>query len=435
MKKTTILIAGCLLILCITSGCTIQTTKTNHDTSTESTSAAVTTTGETGKRSIDVSQIRLVFSPETQKVLFNSTYRISGCPFFGNLVFTEVYTKKAEAVGKYFGYFDLTKQTRTELGQIEGLQVSSGDSVVMHKTSCYTCWSRGSAGNTGYQNSDVDNLLIKLDASSNTMKILKEDKNAFSPFIYFSKLNEDEFLMLGMSSSGNQSFSTVKKYDTRTESSSVLIQESYKNDNVMKNSTGRLIEAISCCDGKIYALGRQKVNTAYKFQLLCYAEDGTLQSSIDAQAVEDFIGNNNLLDFHMVGNYFTLEVYGMAIGKQIFHVDGQTITPLLAQDEGRNIAVNSYSQQKNPFIFYYSVPQPQKGQDESKLMVNEFSVLDTRTGAITVCRNNFDAKHPSLDTMTCDENGNLLLTVEPSLYTKNDPQTYYVPRSAYDAIK
>ncbi|MDR2524851.1 MAG: hypothetical protein LBC83_01440 [Oscillospiraceae bacterium] len=366
---------------------------------------------------------QLVFEEKT----ISELSRIVGF-FAEDYIIAGPYADEPEQFGTKFGYYDLKEKRLIEVGVLPGLTVGAGAAVTL-RGSYYTWWSYGGGP---YGQNDFHNVFFRVNPARKELTVLREEREAFSPFVDMAKLNDDLCVMLFLRSEQNKTFSKVELYNAATGETKTIIEQTYENAEESQNSTGQLIEAISASNGQIYTLGRTKTGGIYEMHITAYDSEGEPQKTVSAPVVMDFIGTDNLQEFHMVGSYFTVRQYSTG-APMLFKLEGNTVTSFPeVSGSGTYISKGSWSQAKCPYFYWLNAAGYEGVQPE-------FMILDTRNGNIRSCKIAIDEAVPSISTgfnggLQTNEDGDLLLNVGRTLSDNEQVRIYWVKRQTIDRL-
>jgi hypothetical protein len=242
----------------------------------------------------------------------------------------------------YFSYNMDEKKTR-KIGTTEMLTVGSASYVIMQDRYYYFTQKVIINGNETIR-------LLKLDSKNNTLSITKSSKTneESSPFVYLSKLNENEFLMVDMIGFKTQ----VVRYNCNTDESVEIISATGKMVNNIQ--TGNLLSKACAMDGKIYVLIHVITEQTNEYQINVYDREGKQIKTISADAAKPLFENTSPLRMVGIGGYIVLENWNMK--SAIYKISGNEIVPIVPPEEKVDVFISGmesyYSSQNNKYIFF-----------------------------------------------------------------------------------
>ena len=188
--------------------------------------------------------------------------------------------------------------------------VGSGSQIVMQDRYLYEwlCFSQSEAD--GFPLYDV--RLIRTDGQTGKVEIADRVEQA-SPFIYLCKVDDEHFLSFGTAQAPSNSteyavLSTAVLYNVNGENQQI-ITELFENNENWANSRGTLLEFFAAKDGEIYAYGRKNIEGECHYFLYHYDLSGNLLDTTELKGFDKIIGEEQPIDFHLVGDYIALRTY------------------------------------------------------------------------------------------------------------------------------
>ena len=153
--------------------------------------------------------------------------------------------------------------------------------------------------------------LTRIDCNTGKVEIVDEFK-LNSPLIYLCKIDEEHFLSYYVVKAPSKKIEyatlTVATIYSLDGTKKEIIREIYENDVDWTDSEGTLIERFAVKDGEIYGFGR-RISGSYKFFLYHYDHNGKLLETEAVPGFENIIGEEQPLDFLLVGDYMVFRTY------------------------------------------------------------------------------------------------------------------------------
>ena len=286
--------------------------------------------------------------------------------------------------------------------------VGSGSTVVLHGRYQYEWLSNT---NTDESTGDLSQKinLIRIDGFIGKTKIV-ETRDLPLPFIYLSKLDEEHFissyLIPGSDEKGNQTqITTVRLYNASGVGKDIF-QEKYQYLPGWSDSKGVHIENVCAMDGKIYGFGREYTNTKPHFFLYTYNLDGKLVKKELLPGMETILGNEQAVEFHVVGDYILLKTFE-SLTNYIIKRNENKLEILMKGENSENVFVfsNSIIHTKDvKFIFFVDQLAVTPHPKFTPLKAVELSSGKTRSVSIQPNKD-----YPFLTEIMMAANGDLVL--------------------------
>lgn len=188
-------------------------------------------------------------------------------------------------------------------------QVGSGSYVILKDRYLYEWRSYTSQ----FEEDDGHDMkLTRIDCNTGNVEIVDEFK-LNSPLIYLCKIDEEHFLSYYVVKAPSKKIDyatlTVATIYSLDGTKKEIIREKYENDVDWTDSEGTLIERFAVKDGEIYGFGRRRISGAYKFFFYHYDKNGKLLGTEAVPGFENIIGEEQPLEFWLVGDYIVFRTY------------------------------------------------------------------------------------------------------------------------------
>lgn len=188
-------------------------------------------------------------------------------------------------------------------------QTGSGSYVIMQNQYIYEWLSY-----TAYSGDQTihDMKLIRIDVKTGEVSVVNEVR-LNTPLVYLCSIDDTHFLSYYVTKTdsdkaANATLTVAEIYDT-SGTRNEIIREKYENDVGWTDSEGTLIERLTVSDGEIYGVGRRRVSNRYEFYLYHYSKDGELLETQDIPDLQKVIGDEQPLEFHLIGDYMVIRTY------------------------------------------------------------------------------------------------------------------------------
>ena len=383
-----------IILLLLGTGCgkkqepTVKPSATNNPPSQTMKTQSVTSADKQNDiPKIQPNQAKLIHDTAQDKEL----YRYTGCGSYGLCFFTSS-TPRYSYLSTY-KFEDLSTNKSWTLGKVATTYASGANSVVMNDRYMYEWW-----GSLDKKGNDI-NCFIKCDSKTKSLNVIEQNSDA-SPMVNFAKLSENEFLTSKVEKIGGKEFTVIRKYSTSDDKGNVIIKE--------ENGDSKYITSYCCQDGKIYAFVTEIKSGKSSYKINVYDSDGKFENSIDAQALADLLDSNYVIDFHMVGNYFSV-ITGNPTKSAVYKIENGKIAVVIPNSEEIEFMLNMQNRcdsKKSPYLFYYyGAENDSTYKDHAKYLF----AVETATGKIKKIDVSFDGKRPYLSTASIDEYGNMVL--------------------------
>lgn len=159
--------------------------------------------------------------------------------------------------------------------------------------------------------------LTRIDGITGKVEVIDEFK-LNSPLIYLCKIDEEHFLSYYVVKAPSEKIEyatlTVATIYNLDGTKKEIVREKYENDVDWTDSEGTLIERFAVKDGEIYGFGRRRISGAYKFFFYHYDQNGKLLETEAVPGFENIIGEEQPLEFLLVGDYIIFRTYESLTG-------------------------------------------------------------------------------------------------------------------------
>lgn len=193
-------------------------------------------------------------------------------------------------------------------------QVGSGSYVILKDRYLYEWRSYTSQ----FEEEDGHDMkLTRIDGITGKVEVIDEFK-LNSPLIYLCKVDEEHFLSYYVVKAPSEKIEyatlTVATIYNLDGTKKEIVREKYENDVDWTDSEGTLIERFAVKDGEIYGFGRRRISGAYKFFFYHYDQNGKLLETEAVPGFENIIGEEQPLEFWLVGDYIVFRTYESLTG-------------------------------------------------------------------------------------------------------------------------
>ncbi len=252
--------------------------------------------------------------------------------------------------------------------------------------------------------------LIKVDLEGRLITAIdtSDYNNKTDPLTYLTKLNENEFLLIGMANDK----SYIKRYDCRTNTGVEIISETVTAaKNAPNGYLGTVLSRMCVMDGEIYVIMLNLREDCVEYRIGVYDREGNKIRTISSNAVSDIFDFNkdgfSPLGMYGIGGYLVLENWNQQ--QAIYQIDGDMLTEIIPPNEDiRTITSglgNYYSIKNSRYIFFQRSLNSEKDKD------NMLFALEVSTGEIKQAKIKLDEEYNIFTYGNIDEYGNLIIRV------------------------
>lgn len=310
-----------------------------------------------------------------------------------------------ERFNEPYGFYSYSIETREmkKIGDIEPVIASSASMVIMQDKFLYY---------TDFVIKDGKELLrlIKVDLEGRLITAIdtSDYNNRTDPLTYLTKLNENEFLLIGMANDK----SYIKRYDCRTNTGVEIISETVTAaKNAPNGYLGTVLSRMCVMDGEIYVIMLNLREDCVEYRIGVYDREGNKIRTISSNAVSDIFDFNkdgfSPLGMYGIGGYLVLENWNQQ--QAIYQIDGDMLTEIIPPNEDiRTITSglgNYYRIKNSRYIFFQRSLNSEKDKD------NILFALEVSTGEIKQAKIKLDEEYNILTYGNIDEYGNLIIRV------------------------
>lgn len=351
--------------------------------------------------------------------IYSSKEGMSFAVFAGRNAFLERFNEPYGFYSYSIGTGDMQK-----IGDIEPVIAGSASMVIMQNKFMYY---------TDLVNKDGKELLRLVKVDREARKITAIDTSVLNdktdPLTYLSKLNENEFLLIGMANDK----SYIKRFDCQADTGVEIISETVTaNKNAPNGYVGTVLSRMCAMDGEIYVIMLNLQENGTEYQVGVYDREGKRLRVLSAEAVSDIFDFNkdgcSPLSMYGIGGYLVLQNWNLQ--QAIYRIDGDMLTEIVPSSEGIKILTsglsNCYSGKNSRYIIFQHDSESVKGKD------NILFALELSTGEIKQVKINLDEEYNILTYGNIDEYGNLIIKMckeisgSPDSVDYNNYQLFYV---------
>lgn len=349
---------------------------------------------------------------------------------FGNVSIVTITSRNKDTQNLEYdeSIFDLTTGNISPIrvpANLTRWQTASGSSVTMHNRYLYKWASYSDDSSAGGMQ---DNKLTCLDVEKQEIQVI-ETLSLNTPFIFLSKLNEDEFISsyctIENKSEKTTTVSVISKYNIKTGMKTEIIHESYRNEESWKNSEGILLENITAIDNKIYAFGRTRENSQYRYYLYVYDTNGKLEEKRSVQGLADILDNAQMYTIYVIGNYLMFVTWESS-SYYIYKMGTNSIEQKMKGEYSKTIFTvsdDSCNSSDFPYIYYYNTLYT----EDSKPNYYVYGI-EQSTGKAKCIELALHKEKKNIYDMKIDGRGNAIFTVTRNLDDSDNSAQFYVSR-------
>ncbi|MDL2273256.1 hypothetical protein LJC34_01705 [Oscillospiraceae bacterium OttesenSCG-928-G22] len=308
---------------------------------------------------------------------------------------------------------NLSDMSSEQIVQIPALTVDSGSSVTI-QNNYYTCPAREN------ENGELVNYLTEIQFDKHQANVLLEMKLQI-PFVYFSKLNDEEFIMLTHKQyNGTGLYSEVQRFNVVSNEFMPLISCIL---DVEPSNDGEMIEQICARDGHIVVVRNKQHNGKIMRYIQVYTREGILESEISSNELDRYLYDTRTLRVIANGNYFYMINWRMET-KLFKSVEGNLIETDLGVQKSYPLSYyeNATYSEKLDRVYFISHEERENGGTPTFLYA-----LDTTNGVVIKWGIDFGDGCTRLSGGMVDLYGNLVLMVHTSDdINYENPKYFYV---------
>ena len=304
------------------------------------------------------------------------------------LEYSKVINEGEPYTNSYYRFYNMNTKELVEIGKYAPWTVASHDSKIIMNDRYLYFFALFLIVEEDYKEQIT---LLRMDIQDKTFEVIEViEDGSVHPFVYMSKLNENEFIATVVKpEKSNYTTNTaanttrVIKYNGTTGKSETIIENKYVYTDGEADSAGTLLESVCGMDGKIYAVGRQMEANEWHYYFYTYDDQGSLLSRIEAPAIEHTMKNEAIHGFYVVGNYFTLVRY--ASGTQaLYKVSDNQVELVIEHDEKMAFPNmnNFYSSEKISYIYYSANRYARGSEYQNTTDKSPIYALNITTGEI-----------------------------------------------------
>ncbi len=321
----------------------------------------------------------------------------------------------------YYAY-DLDSKQMTLLGTMPPNLMSAASSILMQNGD-FLYNSQNSV--VGEQRKDVREI-YRLNVPGQKINILESDQNANTPFVYFSKLSETEYIThtFGPESGNNEdtsgtSISSVTLYDINTGKGTEIIREEL--DYTPDKQAGIALECVYAVDGLIYAVCFNGEDHSRFVNV--YDKKGTLKNTLLFEKDKpNLFDSMTPLSMTVFGDYIYFENWNME--HALYRIDGQILREFIGPEEniiGPTGLDSLYKSEQTPYFYFVHMSTP-----EGKKIDQYLFALNTETGVITKINVAIDKEYDCISGIKIDGQGNMIIRLITDFLEDIYPKEYYV---------
>lgn len=306
-------------------------------------------------------------------------------------------------------------------------QVGSGSYVILKDRYLYEWRSYTSQ----FEEEDGHDMkLTRIDGITGKVEVIDEFK-LNSPLIYLCKIDEEHFLSYYVVKAPSEKIEyatlTVATIYNLDGTKKEIVREKYEND-VDWDSEGTLIERFAVKDGEIYGFGRRRISGAYKFFFYHYDQNGKLLETEAVPGFENIIGEEQPLEFLLVGDYIIFRTYESLTGYICKRTEDGMDLIMKGADGNVSYAISTANSesQNNTYIFF--IESNVNDDDTLKEKECPLYAIEVDSGKIKAANFPIPLENPYFVGLQALSNGDLLATYCESKYDPLKQIQFLLPR-------
>ena len=295
-----------------------------------------------------------------------------------------------------FYRFDLEKATSTKLCEIPYTVIASGDDLFVDDRYYY------------FSNCSTDDIRIiyRLDVENGNLEVIYEhqmesqDTHSDSPFIYFSRFDDERFLWVEM----NLDSSQIKLYNTKNGSIETIV--SYPNVPASEAEVSSFLVDTYAYNSRIYALVARKDLEKYCYQFVEFDETGRELGIYELGDFEivDSTSYSAPLSIKGSQNYITVRHWDGSDAVYKLNPEQHSVEKIIDKMDGFSVFISGmqYNYKENSMQYIFMV--------KDDINENVLYALDTETGKVVSKSLIADTEHPYLNSGILEADQSLLLS-------------------------
>ncbi|RCX13213.1 hypothetical protein DFR58_11831 [Anaerobacterium chartisolvens] len=232
--------------------------------------------------------------------------------------------------------------------------------------------------------------LYRVGLKKNTLKEIRSDK-LYQAFVYAEAMSDSIYFLKG-DVKGDIGITYIEEFDTLDNTFKRLAEQQYRRSS----ESGNGIRHISCYGGKIYAVVSEHNGGTRNYKICEYGKDGKINKAVDINSVKDIIGQEQIDDFRIMGNYFFIKNFSNRAA--ICEINGDKVNRIIDSEYKLDIATDSTNKDQDYYLFY---------QRESN---NKPILLDVKNNSIIYLDLGLDNTYNKLRFILSDDKYNILVS-------------------------
>ncbi len=163
-------------------------------------------------------------------------------------------------------------------------------------------------------------------------------------------------------------------------------------------------------DGEIYGFGRRRISGSYKFFLYHYDHNGKLLETEAVPGFENIIGEEQPLDFLLVGDYIVFRTYESLTSYICKRTSNGTELIMKGADGNVSYAISTINSESQNSTYIFFIESNVKDDDTLKEKECPLYAIEVESGKIIAANFPIPLKKPYFVGMRSLSNGDLLVT-------------------------
>lgn len=380
------LILAVTLCSCSAPQSTAPTTQTSSTKSTTTSESAVATTNST------IKTIKLSENASVIPLDFSSNSSILGF-YNNNLLFTNSTINKDDSTNYTYLNYNILSEKTVEMGEVKNAFYFSDNYIIMNDKMYLT--------NKGDE-------LLEFSLIKSQQKTL-EKLNFNSPYQYFEKLNEQEFIFYGydieIDEEDTRIHHYIKKYNIKSN----------KLTNLFKGKAFDTIVSLFLKDNNIYLISDKEYKGQFKFKLEIYNTSGKLLKTTSTDHLAESLSKSDLKTYFK--NDVLITEYISNKSFFIYKINSDETLRINTSEDLKDYKILSNNLNNDDYFYFINL--------SSKTL----KVYDTKNFKFTTISIKTDDKFKYLSTCAVDEKGNIVLSAQSTEFGDNaDCRVYLIKK-------
>ncbi len=307
-------------------------------------------------------------------------------------------------------------------------QVGSGSYVILKDRYLYEWRSYTSQ----FEEEDGHDMkLTRIDCNTGKVEIVDEFK-LNSPLIYLCKIDEEHFLSYYVVKAPSEKIEyatlTVATIYNLDGTKKEIVREEYENDVDWTDSEGTLIERFAVKDGEIYGFGRRRISGAYKFFFYHYDKNGKLLETEAVPGFENIIGEEQPLEFWLVGDYIVFRTYESLTAYICKRTEDGIELIMKGADGNVSYAISTADSESQNSTYIFFIESNVNDDDTLKEKECPLYAIEVDSGKIKAANFPIPLENPYFVGLQALSNGDLLATYCESKYDVLKQKQFLLPK-------